>query len=494
MNNGGVAVNCPKCQAKVVEDGRFCGECGANLTALQMEETEVLLPRQQVSYSPPQAPISAPVDPQAPPRKKRKWLIPVLCGILGIALGVGAFFFLQNREDIESPAYLLSLGNRFLLELDYEQALVQFLRVIEIEPMNPRGYEGAARAYIGLERYDDAADILQTGVELTQDDTLREMLVDVQVILTQRERLATENGASTFEPAPAAPAPQAPAQPQDDIGLIAGSWRRDNPDSGWYNVVVDVFRDGADIVGVVSSATGTGVAVYGVSSGDIKWRNFVRTSENSYTLMDFWLLHGGAWIEMYAYINPMNPDVLHLNRTDGITAAHGYSQRWVRVGQTPGPGAPAPASPAASASIPVAPNEDSLNREFVLNVDGILYQAAVAQINGLSRNQYRQNRTSVYVIAVRTAHGEDLEAFSDRMFEQYQLEESSVLIVFSTEENSFFITPGHHVEHFLPSALGARLINEIIGPPFDLGDFDRAAINGVRAILPYLQAYVPPTA
>ena len=44
---------------------------------------------------------------------------------------------------------LLSLGEKYLLELNYEQALVQFLKVIEIEPMNPRAIAGAVGSYVG---------------------------------------------------------------------------------------------------------------------------------------------------------------------------------------------------------------------------------------------------------------------------------------------------------------------------------------------------------
>ena len=44
---------------------------------------------------------------------------------------------------------LLSLGEKYLLELDYEQALVQFLKVIEIEPMNARAITGAVSSYVG---------------------------------------------------------------------------------------------------------------------------------------------------------------------------------------------------------------------------------------------------------------------------------------------------------------------------------------------------------
>jgi thiol-disulfide isomerase/thioredoxin len=61
---------------------------------------------------------------------------------------------------------LLTLGEKYLLELDYEQAVVQFLNVIEIEPKNPRGYIGAAEAYIALGETDKAIDVLLEGQKI----------------------------------------------------------------------------------------------------------------------------------------------------------------------------------------------------------------------------------------------------------------------------------------------------------------------------------------
>jgi hypothetical protein len=63
-----------------------------------------------------------------------------------------------------TAAELLDLGEKYLLELNYEQALVQFLKVIEIEPMNPRGYTGAAEAYIGLGDTANAEAALKQGL------------------------------------------------------------------------------------------------------------------------------------------------------------------------------------------------------------------------------------------------------------------------------------------------------------------------------------------
>ena len=78
------------------------------------------------------------------------------------------------------PTDHLSLGERFLLELEYEQALFHFLALIEIEPMNPRGYTGAAQAHIGLGQLDEAIAILQLGLEVLPDNAdILEMLIKI---------------------------------------------------------------------------------------------------------------------------------------------------------------------------------------------------------------------------------------------------------------------------------------------------------------------------
>jgi hypothetical protein len=77
-----------------------------------------------------------------------------------------------------SVSELLNLGEKYLLELNYEQALVQFLRVIEIEPMNPRGYIGAAQAHIGLGQIDSAVAILRDGLRVFPDNAQIQSMLD----------------------------------------------------------------------------------------------------------------------------------------------------------------------------------------------------------------------------------------------------------------------------------------------------------------------------
>jgi hypothetical protein len=95
--------------------------------------------------------------------------------MLLVILLTGILFACSTADSPLAAAELLDLGEKYLLELNYEQALVQFLKVIEIEPMNPRGYTGAAEAYVGLGQPDNAAEILRQGLTTVEHEDARTM-------------------------------------------------------------------------------------------------------------------------------------------------------------------------------------------------------------------------------------------------------------------------------------------------------------------------------
>jgi tetratricopeptide (TPR) repeat protein len=107
----------------------------------------------------------------------------VFCVIFTLSMLVSC----SGAEKTLSAAELLNLGEKYLLEMNYEQALVQFLAVIEIEPMNQRGYTGAAQAYVGLGKIDEAVAVLEQGLERLPEEVS---------ILEALERLGTESKVS----------------------------------------------------------------------------------------------------------------------------------------------------------------------------------------------------------------------------------------------------------------------------------------------------------
>jgi len=72
-----------------------------------------------------------------------------------------------------SVAELLSLGEKYLLELDYEQAIVYFTRVIEIDPRNVRAFIGRGDTYV---RWNEQFTLAQADYEMALE--IDEMSVD----------------------------------------------------------------------------------------------------------------------------------------------------------------------------------------------------------------------------------------------------------------------------------------------------------------------------
>ena len=87
----------------------------------------------------------------------------------------------------------LELGQKYLTEQDYEQAIVAYQVAIEIDPMASDAYLGLADAYIGQGEYEKATEVLQTGYDITADERLRDKLAEVTAEI---ERIEAEKEAA----------------------------------------------------------------------------------------------------------------------------------------------------------------------------------------------------------------------------------------------------------------------------------------------------------
>jgi hypothetical protein len=103
--------------------------------------------------------------------------------LVGIIAGAAALLVAAALEltvfdvfgifDADKPltaAELLDLGEKYLLELDYEQAIVQFSKLIEIEPKNARAYTALAETYTALGQTDEVIAILEQGLTQLPDN------------------------------------------------------------------------------------------------------------------------------------------------------------------------------------------------------------------------------------------------------------------------------------------------------------------------------------
>ena len=182
-------ITCVNCKIQYDENRRFCPRCGMinkppQTTPIQQAPTVPQPPpsspystspliqppsAQQAPYQypvPSQQPQQLPSQPELPPKKKRKGgfvaVIIVICiVIMGIAVGALMIFSNQGSQQESSPdkqALLeqqISLGEKYLLEENYEEAIVAFKTAIDIEPNNPELYIKLADTYIAAGRSKD---------------------------------------------------------------------------------------------------------------------------------------------------------------------------------------------------------------------------------------------------------------------------------------------------------------------------------------------------
>ena len=101
---------------------------------------------------------------------KKKRIIYVAIASAIIVIAALAIIFMPKTAP-QTVTEMLSTAQKYLVEMEYERAIAEFNKVIELDPMN-------ADAYLGLaEAYEKLADVtLKNGYELTGDDRLQSKL------------------------------------------------------------------------------------------------------------------------------------------------------------------------------------------------------------------------------------------------------------------------------------------------------------------------------
>jgi len=103
-------------------------------------------------------------------------ILPVLLSMMILLL------FVSCSSNAQRASELLSLGEKYLLELNYEQAIVQLLTVIEIDPKKERAYILLADAYKQSGEQGKGQAILEMGFAiLSESDAILENLINSMI-------------------------------------------------------------------------------------------------------------------------------------------------------------------------------------------------------------------------------------------------------------------------------------------------------------------------
>lgn len=97
-----------------------------------------------------------------------------ICAVLVTVLIV------TGRGTDQKLSDLLALGEKYLSELDYEQAIAAYRQAIEIDPRCEDAYLALADIYVAMEDYEAAREVLEEGVSRTGAEALSAQLAQVQ--------------------------------------------------------------------------------------------------------------------------------------------------------------------------------------------------------------------------------------------------------------------------------------------------------------------------
>ncbi len=127
-------------------------------------------------------------------KSKKPVLIVVISVIVVIAV-VAAIMLIPKVASADKLTKQLNLGEKYLSELNYEQAVIAYTEAIAIDPKNPDAYIGLAEAYLAQGEYDDALDILEQAMEELDENE------EIEELQERIEAAKNETDSSVEEPA-----------------------------------------------------------------------------------------------------------------------------------------------------------------------------------------------------------------------------------------------------------------------------------------------------
>ncbi|MEL7662048.1 DUF3298 domain-containing protein [Acetobacterium wieringae] len=134
------------------------------------------------------------------PHHNKKLFLIIGGGVLLLVLLVIALFlpgYLRNNHLNKS----LELGEHYLEEGNYEEAILAYTEVLEIDTKNIIAYEAIATSYIELEDYDQAEKVLETAKSINETGNNKVLMSQV-LVNTDREDEAQELLDTTYDNPP----------------------------------------------------------------------------------------------------------------------------------------------------------------------------------------------------------------------------------------------------------------------------------------------------
>ena len=177
---------CLRCGKKIGDNEAFCRYCGAPQSHANGSGVEKDMPlgSEPEKISDDNKELTKPDSRDEVSVKKKSTLLLVIGGIVAVAVLMILVLAVTGITVITSPPFRyarqLSLAQKYLDELDYDQAIAAYKAAIEIDPKKPDAYEALAELYVEMESPEEALEVLQEGIDETGDEKLEKFFAEVE--------------------------------------------------------------------------------------------------------------------------------------------------------------------------------------------------------------------------------------------------------------------------------------------------------------------------
>lgn len=208
--------------------------------------------------------------------------------IITVGIIVALVLALGGGEGVSIPntASFMAIAEKYLLDMNYEQAVLEFNKILEIDPMNVDAYLGKAEALIAMGKTDEARELLESAYTKTGNPYIFQKLQS----LIQPPASSSSEGIDLGNSEPIEIEPPEPAEPvyQDPMCLAIEKTLTDYlngrpiTDTTNFNRVTSLYIFGNKVYVECGKRYGEGrVGSYNLEREKISYTFFTDGSDNS---------------------------------------------------------------------------------------------------------------------------------------------------------------------------------------------------------------------
>ena len=141
-------------------------------------------------------------------------------------------------------------------------------------------------------------------------------------------------------------------------------------------------------------------------------------------------------------------------------------------------------SPASRAATPEPPPRPA---HYVVDLAGVIDQTAEGRLNGFLRELEEKSGAQMIVLTIQSLDGEDIEGFSLRTAEQWQLgqkdRDNGLLMTIAVKDRRYRLEVGYGLEGVIPDSLAGSIGREHLVPHFRRGDYSQGISSATLSVI-----------